>query len=159
MELCTSSLPGNTVTEILDFYHATEHVWAVAHTAWPEDAAAAKVWADRTGHALRHGGAEGLETAWTEWPTPLAAAAQAGITRERGYFTYRRERIQYPRYEQRGLPIGSGMVESACKSALKQRESESGMRGLENGVGWRAGCALESTALFPIGAQKRRIAA
>lgn len=43
-------------------------------------------------------------------------------------------RLDYPRYRRAGFPIGSGIIESACKTVLKQRESGSGMRWVEVGA-------------------------
>ena len=125
--------PGKMVTEILDFYHASEHVWTVAHAVWPANPTAAQSWADTTLHALRHEGAAGLAGAWGELP-PLTPIASAAVAKEQAYFTYHAGRIEYPRYAAWGLPIGSGMVESACKTVLKERESGSGMRWLETGA-------------------------
>ncbi len=87
--------------------HASEHIWTVAHAVWPANLTAAQSWADTTLHALRHEGA-------------------AAIAKEQAHLTYHVGRIEYPRYEVLGLPIGSGMVESACKTVLKERESGSG---------------------------------
>ena len=63
---------------------------------------------------------------WQSLP-PLTAAAQAAVTKAQGYFTYHADRLDYPRYRAMGLPIGSGIIESACKAVLKQRECGSGM--------------------------------
>ena len=57
-------LPGKTVTELFDFFHATEPVWTVwPHAVWPEDPTAAKTWSDQACHGLRYGGWERLEAA------------------------------------------------------------------------------------------------
>ena len=42
--------------------------------------------------------------------------------------------MDYPRYRARGRPIGSGIMESACKAVPKQRENGSGMRWTEAGA-------------------------
>ncbi|MCL6562300.1 MAG: ISKra4 family transposase [Firmicutes bacterium] len=119
--------PGKQVVEILDFYHAAEHVWAVAHALYPADEAAAAAWADPLVAALRDQGPAPVQAALAMLAPPDPAAA-AVVARERGYFAYHADRMDYPRYRRHGLPIGSGTVESACKVVLKQRLSQGGMR-------------------------------
>ncbi len=81
---------------------------------------------------LREGGGI-LDDVWKALP-PLSAAAQEQASGEQAYFTYHQTRLDYPRYWAEGLPIGSGIIESACKSVLKQRESGRGMRWTESGA-------------------------
>lgn len=64
---------------------------------------------------------------------PVPAAAKT-VARERAYFTYHADRLDYPRYHALGFPIGSGIIESDCKTVLKQRECGSGMRWRERGA-------------------------
>ena len=122
--------PNKMWVEILDFYHAMEPVAIVAGAVWPHDPDAARAWRDNAAHHLKPEGAEGLTIAWSQLP-PVPAAVQEVVDHERQYFAYHQDRINYPAFHRLGLPIGSGMVESACKTLLKQRESGSGMRWLE----------------------------
>ena len=46
---------------------------------------------------------------------------------EINYLTANKPRMDYPRYRQLGLPIGSGVVESACKNVVAKRMKQSGM--------------------------------
>jgi hypothetical protein len=50
-----------------------------------------------------------------------------------GYFEENRERMRYPEYRAQGLPIGSGVVESACKHVVANRCKRTGMRWDEEG--------------------------
>lgn len=124
---------GKTWVEILDFYHASQHIWAVAKAAWPQDDTAQHAWVDDVLHQLRHGGGGILEAVWKALP-PLSAAAQKIVAGEQAYFAFHRDRLDYPRYRSVGFPIGSGIIESACKTVLKQRESGNGMRWIEAGA-------------------------
>ena len=45
-----------------------------------------------------------------------------------GYFKRNRERMHYDEYKAKGLHIGSGIAESACKSLVQARLKQSGMR-------------------------------
>jgi hypothetical protein len=52
-------------------------------------------------------------------------------TREVGYFTTHAARMDYPRLQALRLPIGSGAVESSCKTLIEEREKGAGMRWLK----------------------------
>ena len=134
-EQSATQLPaaGKDRVEILDFYHASQHISGVAKIVWPQDDATQKAWVADVLHRLRHEGGEILEEVWAALP-PLPAADQAKVAGAQEYFAYHRGRLDYPRYRAQGFPIGSGIIESACKSVLKQRESGSGMRWTEAGA-------------------------
>lgn len=51
-----------------------------------------------------------------------------------GYFNNNKERMDYYTYQKKGYPIGSGVTEAACKTLVKQRLSQSGMRWNRTGV-------------------------
>lgn len=125
-------LAGKTVVAILDFYHASQHIWAVAEAVWP-DKSTREAWAEAVLHRLRHEGGAILDEVWNTLP-PLTAAAAETVGKERAYFAYHASRLDYPRYRSQGWPIGSGIIESACKTVLKQRESGGGMRWTEAGA-------------------------
>ena len=57
----------------------------------------------------------------------------AKLKSELGYFRNNRERMQYAQLATRGFPIGSGVVEAACKTLVSQRLKQSGMRWSERG--------------------------
>lgn len=125
--------PDRDCVEILDFYHAAEHVSTVAHTVWGEGSPDAAAWITATLHTLKAAGPAPLLAALAAL-VPATAAAQAVVTRETAYVTYHQTRMQYPTYQARGLPIGSGRVEGACKTLVKTRLSQSGMRWRRRGA-------------------------
>ncbi len=49
------------------------------------------------------------------------------VAKERKFFENQRERMAYAHYKELGLPIGSGIVEAACKTLGTQRLKRSGM--------------------------------
>ena len=51
-----------------------------------------------------------------------------------GYFTRNRERMHYDQYLARGLHIGSGIAESACKCLVQARLKQAGMRWTQEGA-------------------------
>lgn len=114
-------------TEIVDWYHAAEHLWDLAKalhgdgtpeaTAWAE-AATDLLWDEGAGPLLRLLGT-------TEAATPAAAEA---LRLQRGYFGANAGRMDYPAYRARGLPVGSGAVESAARHLVQDRMKRAGMR-------------------------------
>lgn len=124
---------GRELVEILDFYHAAEHLATVAHAVWGEGTPAAQTWWARQRAALLHEGPAPLFAALAALAPPNDAA-HAVVTRETAYFRYHATRLHYPTYRARGLPIGSGQVEGACKVVLKHRLAQAGMRWRQAGA-------------------------
>lgn len=58
---------------------------------------------------------------------PRQKTRREALRRERKYFENQRARMDYARYQKLGLPIGSGVVEAACKTLATQRLKRSGM--------------------------------
>lgn len=119
--------PGIEVTEIVDFYHATEHLAEVASAVYGQGTLAARTWLAEERHTLRHQGAAPL-LATLAALTDLDDAAAAVVQRVHAYVAARQTCMDYPGFIARQLPIGSGAVESACKTLITQREKGAGMR-------------------------------
>tara|TARA_B110000495_G_C22694095_1_gene408956 strand:+ start:363 stop:656 length:294 start_codon:yes stop_codon:yes gene_type:complete len=58
----------------------------------------------------------------------VSGKRQQDAEKERNYFINNREMMNYAIYVSEGLPIGSGPVEAACKTIVKARMCQSGMR-------------------------------
>lgn len=118
--------------QVLDFYHASQHVHALGEALHPQDETARRRWVDQQCHDLRHGKEERFFKRIARLSSRRAEAREA-IRRERGYFETHRERMHYEQFERRGWPIGSGPVESAC--AQKQgRFKRPGQFWTQNGL-------------------------
>ena len=117
--------------EVSDFYHAAEHLAAVAAACLP-DPAAASAWLDaRKGELLTLGPLPVLAALdRLKPPTPKAAEARRV---ERAYFASRVERMDYPSLRLDGLPIGSGAIESAADHVVQRRMKRAGMRWSDTG--------------------------
>jgi hypothetical protein len=114
--------------EIVDFYHAAEHVWAVANAFYGQGSGKATRWAERQLHRLKHQGPGPLLRA-LRVAKPRQAEAREVLRTERGYFRANAARMDYPTYQQQGLPLGSGAVESAAGHLVQQRmKRTAGMR-------------------------------
>jgi hypothetical protein len=109
--------------QILDYYHASQHVIALAK-AVHTDPGCAQNWGARWKALLYD----------SELDTVLAEARQAGgpalsveAQREIDYLENNRARMDYLRYRNQGWFIGSGVVEAGCKHVIGQRLKQSGM--------------------------------
>lgn len=114
---------------ILDFFHAAEHAVEFAKAVHPHDEAARTAQADQWCHRLKHEGGKALlselETGEMGECAPGLAEAHRQFT---GYLRNNQDRMDYPTYVQNGWQIGSGVIESACKSVVALRLKAPGMR-------------------------------
>ena len=122
-------------TGVLDFYHAAQHLWKAA-AAWLDGRTTqARRWFTWARHRLRHGMPDGVLADLAEAldVEGLPATARDTLTTVYAYLERHREHINYAAYKALGLPLGSGMVESACKWLIQQRFKGVGMRWSEDG--------------------------
>jgi hypothetical protein len=120
--------------QILDFYHVCEHVCFCANTFFGEGSDEATRWAWHMKGLLRAGLVdESLREIAALRPGRSHDKAEAKRLL-RGYLENNRQRMDYPRYEALGLPIGSGEVEAQCKTLVQARCKQSGMRWGRRGI-------------------------
>ncbi len=121
---------------ILDFYHAAQNLWKEA-SAWLDGRTKqARQWFGCARHWLRHGHldhvlgdlSEALEV------ETLPESTQETLEKVHAYLVRHQDHLDYAKYKERGLPLGSGMVESACKWLIQQRFKGVGMRWSEDGL-------------------------
>ncbi len=98
----------------LDFYHASQHLWAVAGELFGTGSQEAKDWVEPLLHQLRHGGEAGVISTLQELSEAMGADNPA-IERESNYFAAHREHLDYEAGARAGEPIGSGAIESTCR--------------------------------------------
>jgi hypothetical protein len=121
---------------ILDFYHACEHLHAAAQAygdTLPNRTATQ--WFGRLRHQLRHGYVHHILKEFERllrYPS-TPASAKLTLRQVRSYLKTHVKHLQYRDFKKLGLPIGSGMVESACKWLMTQRFKGTGMRWSEPG--------------------------
>jgi hypothetical protein len=117
--------PSHTV-QILDFYHGTEHLGTLAKTIWGEGSAKVKPWIEAQKTRLLEGHEDDFFQELRQWTTEGHWETEG--KKQLAYFETNRDRIHYKDYLARGYPIGSGVVESACKVIIGLREKQPGMR-------------------------------
>ena len=104
--------------QVLDFYHASQHLHALGEALHPRDERAREKWVQRQCHDLRHGQEQSVLRRLARLGRRSGASGEM-IRREQNYFASHAGRMNYAEMAARGWPIGSGAVESAC--AQKQR--------------------------------------
>jgi hypothetical protein len=118
---------------ILDFFHAAEHLSEWAQALRPDDEAAAGRLAGDWCRRLKREGGRAVLAALAELDVGRRPAAREAHRLLLGYFTNQAHRMDYPDYLEKGWPIGSGPVESACKQ-VGGRLKGPGMRWSEAGA-------------------------
>jgi hypothetical protein len=111
---------------ILDFPHAVGYLSRAAHGAFGAGSREAAVWLDVWAPKLKTAEPEAVLAAIRALPASTAEAVEEKRVAVR-YLQARQEQIRYAHFQQQGYPIGSGMVESACKLVVEARLKGSGM--------------------------------
>jgi len=121
-----------TSRSIVDFYHASEYVAQAARAMFPGASKECKrqEWLKSALHDLKHkhGAAKRLLDEFAAKRPKTAASWHVDMDAAITYFTNNYRRMNYARQTKLNMPIGSGVVEAACKELIKQRMVNSGMR-------------------------------
>lgn len=121
---------------ILDFFHAAGHLWRATEALFEKQSSfQAMAWFTRWRHQLRHGQHLKVLADLTFLINTDLFSGQSLTTllQVQAYFQRHHRHIHYQRFESQQLPLGSGMVESACKWLIQQRFKGVGMRWSESG--------------------------
>jgi len=111
--------------QIVDWYHATEYIWKVAHAVYGEGNDLAKAWAHKRLAELWEGRVEEVISACSIHVNPDHEddPVQKAIT----YFQNNRHRMRYSEFRVQDYQIGSGTIESGCKRVIGARLKQAGM--------------------------------
>jgi hypothetical protein len=118
--------------QLVDWYHAAQHLWHVAHLLHGEGTLAAQQWFKDYETPLFAGHADRLAQLFCDLTRSHPALAD-GLRGEAHYFRTNQRRMRYLETREDGFPIGSGMVESACKQ-FGARFNGPGMRWSRPGI-------------------------
>jgi hypothetical protein len=132
-------LEKQTEEQVLDFYHASGYLGAMAEALYPKKKGKQKEWLTKNCHKLKHeeGVAGDLLNQMKQLKQEkshsknITEKLQATIT----YYENHQHQMNYSQYREKKYPIGSGVTEAACKTLVKQRLCCSGMRWKEKGAG------------------------
>lgn len=120
-------------TEILDFYHAAEHLSDVAKAWYGAQTPKAGKWLNDRSLDFLEGRWETVMRSIRAWK-PLEAEDIKTKQDNLGYFKRNRERMRYDEYRAKEMHIGSGIAEASCKCLVQARLKGSGMRWTETGA-------------------------
>jgi hypothetical protein len=130
-------LPEKTIC-ILDLFHVMERLWKVAWCFFEErtQKRAAHQWVEERLKRLLEGKVaaviRGLRCQATQ--RGLKGQQRKTVRDAVEYFERNRDRMKYDEYLAAGYPIGSGVVEGACRHLVKDRMERTGMRWLPSGA-------------------------
>ena len=107
---------------IVDVWHAQERLWEVGRAVHGAGTARCRAWSEKVCAALREGRVDDVLRELRRHAGDKTADQCVG------YVENNRSRMRYPAYRERGLLIGSGMVESSCRTLVGERLKCAGMR-------------------------------
>jgi len=125
------NFPG--CVEILDFYHATEHLGAVARAWYGAENPKVGKWLEERKSDLLEGRWDKVMRSIRAW-TPVDTEDMQTKRENLAYFRRNKERMRYDEFRAKGMHIGSGIAESSCKYLVQARLKQSGMHWTEQGA-------------------------
>ena len=115
---------------IIDIYHVLERIWDAAHCFWPEGSQEARDFVTERFERILEGKVGrvigGLKPMGTKHK--LSKGKRKQLSEAIGYLDRNRSLMKYDEYLANGYPIGSGVVEGACRHLVKDRMELTGMR-------------------------------
>jgi hypothetical protein len=113
--------------QIVDLYHARQHLWEVARKLYPNDEVKQKAWMKvHQKRLLDKGKIKKLVDALQSIDTANPGVADK-IRTEADYFERNAQRMRYPKFRRQHLFVGSGVIEAGCKTVIASRLKRSGM--------------------------------
>jgi len=120
--------------QIVDFYHACEHLHALCRTLESDPQLVQKIFKAWRRRLKRNGLPRILEEA-SQRAKQLPDIQRQSVKEQLPYFIKNAHRMKYQTFRRKGYFIGSGAIEGACRHIIAQRAKLSGMRWLREGVG------------------------
>jgi len=123
--LADQHFPG--AVQILDLYHARQHLWDLVRKLYPNDEVGQKTWMKiHQKRLLDKGKIEKLVAAIRSLQSANPDVAEK-LRTETDYFDRNAERMRYPKFRRLHLFVGSGVIEAGCKTVIGARLKQSGM--------------------------------
>ena len=123
--LAAEHFPG--AIQIVDLYHARQHLWELARRLYPNEEGRQKAWMKVHQKRL-------LDQGKIEKLVGVLGAIESGhpevaekLRTEADYFERNAERMRYPKFRRQHLFVGSGVIEAGCKTVIASRFKRSGM--------------------------------
>ena len=113
--------------QIVDLYHARQHLWELVRKLYPGDQLRQKAWMKvHQKRLLDKGKIEKLVLALRSLESTNAEVLEK-IRTEADYFERNADRMRYPKFRRQHLFVGSGVIEAGCKTVIGSRLKQSGM--------------------------------
>lgn len=112
--------------EIVDIYHAGQHIWDLARQLHPGDETRQRRWLMAQQDKLDNGKIEDLVAALRATAVGTAELTDK-FRAQADYFQKNTARMRYPEFRRQGLFVGSGVIEAGCKTVIGSRLKQSGM--------------------------------
>jgi len=122
--LANEYFPG--ATQIVDLYHARQHLWDLARKLYPNDEANQNRWMMVHQDLLDNCKIKQLVAALQSIQTPSAQLAEK-LRTEAEYFRRNARRMRYPKFRRQHLFVGTGVIEAGCRTLIGSRCKQSGM--------------------------------
>jgi hypothetical protein len=116
--------PG--AVQIVDLFHARQHLWEVTRLLHPGDLSRQKQWVLRHQPKLDAGKIEKL-VRFLRGINAATPSLEETIRIEAAYFERNAQRMRYPEFRRQHLFVGSGVIEAGCKTVIGSRLKQSGM--------------------------------
>ena len=123
--LAADHFPG--AIEIVDRYHARQHLWELARRLYPTDGGRQKDWMSVHQKRLLDQGRIGKLVSVLRALRSDDPEVAKKIRTEADYFEKNAERMRYPQFRRQHLFVGSGVIEAGCKTVIASRLKRSGM--------------------------------
>ena len=112
--------------QIVDLFHARQHVWDLARKLFPLDKLERERWITTEQDNLDSGKIEELVLSLRSLPAANPDLAEEILTQAE-YFDKNADRMRYPKFREQHLFVGSGVIEAGCKTVIGARLKQSGM--------------------------------
>jgi hypothetical protein len=119
--------------QIIDLYHAREHVWKVGYAVYGEKSKAMEIWVQKRIRELDQGDIGSIRNAFKRVKISSEGGHQT-VQTELEFFRKNRDRMQYAQFKSQGFFVGSGVIEAGCKTVIGQRLKQSGMQWTVDGA-------------------------
>jgi hypothetical protein len=122
-----------TRVQIVDYYHALEHLWEVARERFEQDVQAQQTWIDRQQERLLEDKVSEVIADIGGW-SPHSEQQREIRRRVASYLHTHQRRMRYQTFRAQGYHIGSGVAEAGCKAVVQARLKGPGMRWKQAGA-------------------------
>ncbi len=121
-------------TLIVDIIHVSEYLWEAANALWGETHVMRERWMQDALRCVLEDDLDQLLNHLDYHLPPLSQSKQSTLKKVGKYLRNNRDYMDYQTYLAQGYPIGTGVIEGACRHLVKDRFERAGMRWSKQGA-------------------------